>query len=233
MICPVCLGSGKCLDAICGWCNGLGFEKNLTKEEVIDFVGSQCRRYGMDLIMEESPNVFCGDIECSAFFCFKTKRMVVAKHSINFFENLLHEYCHLKQHEWNTKAWRGGFLNGVDSSDIIDNFISGSKVYSVETFKQAIDKTIELEWECENMVLEHLRHVTGYSEYQINNYQLNAYIYMRFYRAVEHFQKWHLPSKNFQSMGIHGKYIQCIKNFPNYNDPITQEEIDLVKECFV
>lgn len=233
MICPVCLGSGKCLDSICGWCNGLGFERNLTKDEMIDFIDSQCKRYDITLSIQESPNVFCNGVECSAFFCAKTQRMVVAKHTVNFFENLLHEYCHLKQYVWCTKAWQGGFINGVDASDIIDSFTNNSKNYTVEQFNEAIERTINLEWECENMVLEYLKHIDNYSQDKINQYKLNAYIYMRFYRAVEHFGKWHLPNKNYQVMGIHGKYIDNIENFPEHKDPITKQEIEIVRECFV
>jgi hypothetical protein len=230
--CPVCLGSGKRLDLICGWCNGLGFERKISKKEMIEFIKNECSKNNIDLKIEEGAEVYCGDIECAAYFSIENKEIKIAKNTVHFFENLLHEFCHLRQYLWQTKAWKEAIVNGRDAADIIDMFVLNKKNISLEDFKTAIQKTIQLEWECENMVLEYLRHIKDYSEQRIESYKLNAYVYMRFYRGVEHFKKWHLPNKNYQKMGIHGQYVERLSCLPAYDAPITDQEIEIVKGCF-
>lgn len=232
MICPVCLGSGKRLDLTCGWCRGLGIERLITKKELVEFMENECKKNGFVIKKIPSTTVEINGVECSAYFCAQERELVAAKHSVNFFENLLHEFCHLRQFLSQTQAWKNSHFAHTDSSAIIEDFIINERHVSSEELKKAINSTIELEWECENMAISYLNILTDYPKERIPTYKINAFVYMRFYRAVEHFGCWYKKGKDFMSKGIHYKYAESVKNMPNYNDPITQEEIDVMKECF-
>ena len=232
MICPVCLGSGKRLDMVCGWCRGLGVERRISKQEMIDFIETECKKNNFTIQTPSDATVDTNGVECSAYFCAEEKKLVAARNSVNFFENLLHEFCHLRQFLNQTKAWKESHFAHTDSSAIIEDFITKERHVSTEELKMAIDSTIELEWECENMAMSYLSILTDYPKERIPTYKINAFIYMRFYRAVEHFGCWYKNNKDFMSQGIHYKYAELVKNMPNYNNPITQEEIDVMRECF-
>lgn len=233
MICPVCLGHGTRLGLQCGWCRGLGIETKISKSELLDFIKEQCAKNNFTIHTPETATVETGGVECSAYFCAHDKVLVAAKQSVNFFENLLHEFCHLRQYLQQTQAWKNSHYEWTDSSAVIADFVTKKRDVSPEELKKSIDSTIELEWECENMAMTYLSILSDYPQERIATYKINAFVYMRFYRAVEHFGSWYKEGKNFLAQGIHHKYADSVKNMPNYNDPITDEEIEVMKECFV
>ena len=231
MVCPVCLGTGLRLELECGWCRGLGVDRKLSKEELVGFIEKQATSQGFKIEMVDAPKVHTNGVECSAFFCYQTRSLTVAKHSVNFFENLVHEFCHLRQFSHGRPAWKNSLVDGEDACVVVDDFLNGLMTDRAR-LARAIDKTIELEWDCEQMAHSYLSMVDGYTDDQLKTQQINAFIYMRFYRAVQEFGRWYEPGKDFHVMGIHHEYAEKIETLPSYNAPILQEEIDVFKKCF-
>ena len=234
--CPVCLGNGKRLFKECYFCGGKGFVGKISKNEMVEFIEYETQKAGFEIILQDSEKTNVNGIECSAFFDARGKILAVAKKHINFFENLIHEFCHLRQFDVNCPAWANGYVNGVDSSDILDSYLNGNINLDENGLEDIISRIIELEWDCECRVKEYLKEISDYPEESLNLYNVNAFMYMRFYRAVGYFKKWHLPGKDFLSMGIHYDYMKSVvgKTNPwqNYNSPISKEEIELFKKCF-
>lgn len=234
--CDVCLGNGKRLNAECPNCGSRGFVGKITKSEMIEFISHESRKANFDIILQDSEKTSVNGVECSAFMDAKLKVLAVAQRNPNFFENLVHEFCHLRQYDINCLAWVNGSINGVDSSDVLDAYLNGSVVLEEHQFKDVIDRIIELEWDCETRVKEYLKYISDYPKESLNIYNVNAFMYMRFYRAVEHFKSWYLPGKDFLKMNIHEDYIKAVvgktNEWPEYNDPITPDEIALFRKCF-
>jgi len=234
--CPICLGNGKRFLSECSWCNGRGFVSKITIKEMIDFISHETQKAGFEIILQDSEKTNVNGVECSAFFDAKTRVLAVARRHVNFFENLVHEFCHLRQFDVNCEAWANGSVNGVDSSDVLDFYLNGTVQLNEDELQDIIGRIIEVEWDCECRVKEYLREISDYPKESLNLYNVNAFMYMRFYRAVGYFKRWHLPGKDFFSMGIHHDYMRMVVGKTNpwqdYNSPITIEEIDLFRKCF-
>lgn len=233
--CPICLGNGKRFEEKCYLCDGNGFIGKITRKEMVDFISHETEKAGFQIILENSQRTKTNGIECSAFFDFRLKILAVAALHENFFENLLHEFCHLRQFQLNCKVWADSYTDGNDTSDILDSFLNGMTVLNDDELEIVIDKIIDLEWDCENRVKEYLRMIEGYSVDSLATYDINAFMYMRFYRAVQYFKKWNVVGKDFLSMGIHKEYIDKILPLycrANHNSPIKAEEIEIYRKCF-
>lgn len=234
--CQVCLGNGKRFHAECLNCKGKGFDQKITIKEMIDFISHETEKAGFQILLQDSEKTNVNGVECSAFFDAKLRVLAVAKRHQNFFENLVHEFCHLRQYEVNCEAWSKGSVDGVDSSDILDYFLNGTVKLTNEQLKDVVDRIIEVEWDCESRVKKYLRDISDYPKESLALYDVNAFMYMRFYRAVEYFKKWHISGKDFLSMGIHHSYVRDVVGKANlwldYNAPLSKEEIDLFRKCF-
>ena len=234
--CYVCLGNGKRLGGECPLCNGLGFIGKISREGLVDFISHEAEKAGFNIFLQDSEKTSVNGIECSAFFDPNLKVLAVARQNDNFFENLIHEFCHLRQYKIGCDAWNDSFVEGIDSSDILDGFLNNQITLSDDNLQKLITRIIEMEWDCESRVKEYLVNVEGYSQESLNIYDMNAFMYMRFYRAVQYFKKWHLPNKDFLAMRIHQSYVDEVVNkygrMPKYNDALLPEEINLFRRCF-
>jgi hypothetical protein len=101
---------------------------------------------------------------------------------------LLHEYSHFCQWKRKSKAWEGTLVNGSYVDDTIFLWLKGKKRFSLKTVKKHAALTRNVEAECEQIAVRHIRKFS--LPLDISSYirQANSYIYFYNYALLR--KRW-------------------------------------------
>lgn len=120
-------------------------------------VKRQCKTYGVELMLSPSKDVVLTDDfsqNCSGYFCDTDKALVVAcgKPFKEWFEILVHEFCHMEQ--WKSdprwKEWTGACGKTWE-------WMAGDIIMNKTQLRNLLDKMVELERDCEIRSVEKIK----------------------------------------------------------------------------
>jgi len=176
-----------------------------------------CEQSNVELILSKTDSImYLDSIECCGYFdnvdkktkspilvCSIGKNLKNIKNiQENFLSTLVHESCHMDQWLENDKIWENNL-----SCDIVDSWLSGNEI---ENIKFHIERTRELELDCEKRTVEKIKKYN--LRIDVNSYIQKANAYVQFYNYILNTRKWSTP-----------------ENSP-YNDIITLNLPDVFKE---
>lgn len=160
-------------------------------QEYRPFIASvkrQCKTYGIELMLSPSKTVVLTDDfsqDCSGYFCDTDKALVVAcgKPFKEWFEILIHEFCHLEQ--WKTdprwKKW-------TDACGKTWEWMSGDTIMNKTQLRNVLDDMIELEKDCEIRAVEKIRKWN--LPVNITQYVKKANVYLYSYHMLPEIKKF-------------------------------------------
>lgn len=120
-------------------------------------VKRQCKTYGIELVLAPSRDVVLTDDfsqDCSGYFCDRDKALVVAcgKPFKDWFEILVHEFCHMEQ--WKTdNRWE----RWTDACGKTWEWMAGDIIMNKTQLRNVLDEMVELEKDCEMRAVEKIR----------------------------------------------------------------------------
>lgn len=120
-------------------------------------VKRQCKTYGIELVLAPSRDVVLTDDfsqDCSGYFCDRDKALVVAcgKPFKDWFEILVHEFCHMEQ--WKTdERW----VRWTDACGKTWEWMAGDIIMNKTQLRNVLDEMVELEKDCEMRAVEKIR----------------------------------------------------------------------------
>ena len=120
-------------------------------------VKRQCKTYGIELVLSPSKDVVLTDDfsqDCSGYFCDRDKALVVAcgKPFKDWFEILVHEFCHLEQ--WKSDPRWGKW---TDACGKTWDWMAGDNMMNNTQLRNVLDDMVELEKDCEMRAVEKIR----------------------------------------------------------------------------
>ena len=120
-------------------------------------VKRQCKTYGIELVLAPSRDVVLTDDfsqDCSGYFCDRDKALVVAcgKPFKDWFEILVHEFCHMEQ--WKTDPRWGKW---TDACGKTWEWMAGDIIMNKTQLRNVLDEMVELEKDCEMRAVEKIR----------------------------------------------------------------------------
>jgi hypothetical protein len=120
-------------------------------------VKRQCKTYGIELMLAPSKTVVLTDDfsqDCSGYFCDRDKVLAVAcgKPFKEWFEILIHEFCHLEQ--WKTDPrWD----KWTDACGKTWDWMGGGVIMNNTQLRNVLDDMVELEKDCEMRAVDKIR----------------------------------------------------------------------------
>lgn len=129
-------------------------------EEFKPFMASvkrQCKAYGIELVLSPSKTVVLTDDfsqDCSGYFCDRDKALVVAcgKPFNEWFEILIHEFCHMEQWKNDDRWTKWG-----TACEKTWDWVSGSIMLNKTQLANIMDDMVELEKDCELRAVEKIK----------------------------------------------------------------------------
>jgi hypothetical protein len=160
-------------------------------QEYKPFIASvkrQCKTYGIELMLSPSRTVVLTDDylqDCSGYFCDTDKALVVAcgKPFKEWFEILIHEFCHLEQ--WKTdprwKKW-------TTACGKTWEWMAGDNIMNKTQLRNVLDDMVELEKDCEMRAVEKIR--KWGLPVNITQYIKKANVYLYSYHMLPEIKKF-------------------------------------------
>lgn len=168
-----------------------------TKQAFIKTVSRDCQKHDITFQPFLKEEVFSNGspAKCSGYFDPVNRELTIALLQENWFETLVHEYCHFQQYLKN--KFTGKFFNNI--LNIFWSWIDWQTEYKQETLIFALDNIIECERDCEKRTVQLMKkHFWGID---IKKYTQQANSYLCFYPALLDYRNWNAGSPiNFQEI---------------------------------
>lgn len=160
-------------------------------QEYRPFIASvkrQCKTYGIELLLSPSKTVVLTDDfsqDCSGYFCDSDKALVVAcgKPFKEWFEILIHEFCHLEQ--WKTDPRWKKWTNACGKTW---EWMAGDIIMNKTQLRNVLDNMVELEKDCEMRAVEKIRKWD--LPVNITQYVKKANVYLYSYHMLPEIKKF-------------------------------------------
>lgn len=142
-------------------------------------VKRQCKTYGVELMLAPCKKIVLTDDfeqECSGYFDSDDRVIAVAcgKPFIEWFEILIHEFCHMEQ--WKTdERWD----EWHEHTGHTWGWLAGEKIMNKTQLMKSLDKMVEMERDCEIRAVEKIR--KWGLPIAVNRYTKKANIYLYSY----------------------------------------------------
>ena len=141
---------------------------------------------------------------------------------------LVHESSHMDQWIEKSKYWSNNFINGRESVEYIDDWISG-KEYSDKDIGDFIKRSIDVELDCEKRTIDKLKKYNIDINIAEETQKANSYIL--FYNIVKEFRKWNEVGK--APYQIKEVWSKMSKEFDmNYSSVDSDIKNLYLKHCF-
>lgn len=160
-------------------------------KKFVEFVKSECKRYGVKFDLRPTKFVKLGNIKCSGWFDSDNKHLVVSMNRPDSLSILVHEYAHLTQ--WQD-CLAGKFpLWDISANSLnkVDEWLNGKRVHGIQ-HHLSINRDLELENEKRSVAL-----IRKFGlNIDIPSYIRRANAYAHFYNWMYYTRKWCKPSNS-------------------------------------
>lgn len=150
-----------------------------------------CKDHKVNLRLENSPKIrYAKNMYVSGYFQDEPAELAVAikMNEDKWLSILVHESCHMDQWLENTNIWKLQNSKYGDINQILDDKLSGKKEYSLKQFKEALNKCLRLELDCEKRSVKKIKKYN--LDIDIKEYIKKANAYIFFYSIMASTYKW-------------------------------------------
>ena len=198
----------------------------------LNLVKKECKDLKVKLILSPDSHVACGGGVCNGYFVDSptpTLAVGMGKEEALWLPVLVHEFCHLKQWQENSKAWTDNKIGKLESMDLIDLWLNNKIELTEEQKQDYFMRSILVEKDCEERVVELIK------LYNLPidpiDYTQRANSYLMFYHLVKKYRRWYTPHK--EPYNLKHIYESMPKNFSlNYHKLETEME-EILFQCFI
>jgi len=158
----------------------------------IEYVTSVAEKHNVKLIVNNETSIPYPNshMMCSGYFIdYNSPELGIAigGDKEDWLPILVHEFSHMQQYLENTECWKNNFIDGIETIDIIDKWISGDD--SITNIEDLISRSYAIEADCEKRSIENIK--TFKLEIDIPMYYQKANSYILFYAAMLENRKWY------------------------------------------
>ena len=143
--------------------------------QFVSHVKNHLAQYGMRLVIGRGRLLNCGGYRCEGFFNDGEKMIKIARHSANFLETLVHEYCHFLQYINNSKI----YSKSDKAIIMVDSWFAG-KEFPEDKLKKAFFIIRSMERDCEKRALKLIKKFNLEIDSKMYAKRANCYIYSHF-----------------------------------------------------
>lgn len=159
-------------------------------KQIIEKIRKDCEAHDISLFLVNEETVEINGIACSGVFDAKSRSIRVAtkKAKQDWFEILMHEYCHMLQFVSNSKKFCDLSIFDTTITTLLDLWLDHKIELNEGQSLDIILKIIDMEKECEEMVVN-LIHSEGLP-IDTNRYTQKANAYLLSYLLVRTKRQW-------------------------------------------
>lgn len=166
-------------------------------DKVVQDITKKAEDNGVQIILEPTPTIpyAVGDFPCAGYFVSygrPTLAVATGKPLKDWIMVLVHESSHMDQWLEGSKAWTNNFVDGKESVDYIDEWLSGKEM-TEEEIDDLISRSIDVERDCEMRTIEKVKEYNLPVNVDEEIQKANSYIL--FYRMLKITRKWNKPGK--------------------------------------
>lgn len=182
-------------------------------DPVVEFeseVRSKAKANGIQIYKGRGKLVNCpGDnMRVLGYFCDVSKKLAIATKDEHYLSTYVHESCHMDQYVDGCKYWDSEL---DEAYCIFSRVLSGEKI-SDSIFKEALNKVVLLEADCEIRTVEKIKRYK--LPIDLKEYSQLANSYLFFHAAILHYKKWYKPDKAPSKVGVSQKFKKYLMNSP-------------------
>ena len=160
----------------------------------------QCKKHKIKLSLINTPNIpFVENtkIQVSGYFDSMNLELAVAtdKDMKEWVEILIHESCHLDQFVENCKVWASNSFFDVDSSSLLDLWLSNIIELKPRILTKIINEIIDLERDCDKRAIQKIKKYKLTDIINIKEYTQKSNAYHLSYLAIKKLRKWNKTQK--------------------------------------
>jgi hypothetical protein len=158
-----------------------------TSKQFIEFVKSECKKYGVVCSLRNTVYVRAGEkMAASGYFDESVPTLVCSVKNQNFLPILVHEYCHLTQWVEKIPIWKKSNLSMIK----VQEWLSGKEVRNIKNYLSVCrDLELDNEKRSVKIIKKHKLPI------DIKDYVKRANAYVQFYNYLAISRKW-CSSKN-------------------------------------
>lgn len=180
----------------------------------LDHVKRECKSHGVKLDLRKRSGYLRlnGNIKCSGYFDSENRQLVVAAKWEDWIDILVHEYAHLTQFVDQCVAW----VEGANTTDEIDRWLSGEEIESIE---RHIVACRNLELDNEKRSVEIIKKFDLPIDVERYTKRANGYVY--FYTWMLRTRRWSKPGNGPYSNetvidAMPNEFQDDYENLPDY-----------------
>jgi len=150
-----------------------------------------CKEHNVDLKLEDLPKIrYAKNMYVSGYFQDEPAELVTAvkMSEDKWLSILVHESCHMDQWMENTNIWKLQNSEYGDINSILDNRLKGDKNCTVKQFRDALNRCLRLELDCEKRSIKKIKKYNLAIDIKDYIKKANAYIFL--YSVMGSTYKW-------------------------------------------